>query len=347
MDYWLAKDKGELNGEFWKKKWKGLEAFNCWTMWEQVLDTEEQTGAKEWTGAKERTGVMGQEKDGRSKEAMDVDVGTSGSWVDVGGRIVMDEERLETSPVRRDTVPLHGPSLPALTLVKDFGRVGPSAWKLPPHHPEWVHTWESQCFQQLTAQHKWSKVTAQPAVPSHSHLQPPTIKMSQLMVGLPSFPQRMASVQSNATQLNLKCKSVDEESLEEDEEPKLKFHWPVPPMTSWPGDWILPVPTGVFFEPHCIQCWQHKWMCKKQAWGQSACVGCGMGKVKCYWSKTDGPPPKKRQCICQPVKCPSWKIMPESEDQDNTSEPEKIVTAKGKIKSPILVLPARYWCMQY
>ena len=67
-----------------------------------------------------------------------------------------------------------------------------------------------------------------------------------------------------------------------------------------------------------------------------------MGKVKCYWSETDGPPLKKKQHIHQPAKCLAQKIMPESEDQDNMSEPEKIVTAKGKIKSLILVLPARY-----
>ena len=33
-NYRLARDKGELNGEFWEKQQKELEAFDHWTMQE-------------------------------------------------------------------------------------------------------------------------------------------------------------------------------------------------------------------------------------------------------------------------------------------------------------------------
>ena len=101
-----------------------------------------------------------------------------------------------------------------------------------------------------------------------------------------------------------------------------------PPQLDDPGTGFCLCWQKFFFEPCCIWCQQCKWMCEKQAQGQSACVGCGMGKVKCYWSKTDGLPLKKKQPIHQPAKHSAWKIMPESEDQD---KPEKRVKAKCKI----------------
>ena len=47
--------------------------------------------------------------------------------MDIGARVVTDEERLETPLVGRDMVPPHELSVLALTLAKDFGKVGPPA----------------------------------------------------------------------------------------------------------------------------------------------------------------------------------------------------------------------------
>ena len=127
-NYQLARDRGELNAKFWDRQQKALEAFDCWTMWEQLLDTEEWTSVKE-PGIEEQTGVVGWEKDGRDEDTMDLDIGTSGNQVDIGARVVTDEERLETPLVGRDTVPPHELSVSALMLAKDFGKVRPSSSK--------------------------------------------------------------------------------------------------------------------------------------------------------------------------------------------------------------------------